>query len=717
MGTIYEQMMGLGETTMRLLKRKGSRLCSILLALVLVMSLIPTQAVFASAEENAAATEAVQPVENDEEDQIEPVYTEEADGSAEAAASAVQKKEVMGSDTPAEKPAETLAEKPAETSADTPSEKLAETPLESAGNGHENVTGPAAPSATTVHWAKSLRQASTDEKVCPSCGQVLIPKKMDADQHAYWCFTKGCAMNGPQEYEDHTLDSWCNCEVCGDHCHDHTYIYNNGVHIPATCTEPGYDCDGYCEYCSRCGRWTDAQTEVGKVTPALGHDWVVDTTEGAEGWIWNHSAADHSYSATACLKCQRADCGEATRVTDSTPEITFDSYNEQANNVQLCGKATVEKDGKTFTSEVGLVATPTDRVTSFWVVGDQTYTEEPASVPETISCHYQREDGWSGPVDSDIHVEEENGVWYRCITRTYTKNVSAKDSYIQKVAATEATCTEPATAEHYQCRECKKLYTEKEALNEVTMEDLQIGTALGHDLTATAKVGPTCTATGTEAYWTCTRDNCGKLFSDAESKNEIDAPVVIKALGHKWNEWHIVKAPQIGKVGERQRSCSRCDETETETIAALIGYSVSSGADGNWKKGSGSAYTITVKRSEDDASCFSHYAETLIDGKSVSVSAKAGSTVITIGADTLEKLSAGTHTVTVSFDDGMATTTLTVKNKATSKEDSDSSRSKESGAPLTGDNSNTMLWISLLCASTAILAILVMADRKRKTLD
>ena len=625
MGTIYEQMMGLGETTMRLLKRKGSRLCSILLALVLVMSLIPTQAVFASAEENAAATEAVQPVENDEE-----------------------------------------------------------------------------AAATTVHWAKSLRQASTDEKVCPSCGQVLIPKKMDADQHAYWCFTKGCAMNGPQEYEDHTLDSWCNCEVCGDHCHDHTYIYHNGVHIPATCTEPGYDCDGYCEYCSRCGRWTDAQTEVGKVTPALGHDWVVDTTEGAEGWIWKHSAADHSYSATACLKCQRADCGEATRVTDSTPEITFDFYNEQANNVQLCGKATVEKDGKTFTSEVGLVATPTDRVTSFWVVGDQTYTEEPASVPETISCH---------------HVEEENGVWYRCITRTYTKNVSAKDSYIQKVAATEATCTEPATAEHYQCRECKKLYTEKEALNEVTMEDLQIGTALGHDLTATAKVGPTCTATGTEAYWTCTRDNCGKLFSDAESKNEIDAPVVIKALGHKWNEWHIVKAPQIGKVGERQRSCSRCDETETETIAALIGYSVSSGADGNWKKGSGSAYTITVKRSEDDASCFSHYAETLIDGKSVSVSAKAGSTVITIGADTLEKLSAGTHTVTVSFDDGMATTTLTVKNKATSKEDSDSSRSKESGAPLTGDNSNTMLWISLLCASTAILAILVMADRKRKTLD
>lgn len=54
----------------------------------------------------------------------------------------------------------------------------------------------------------------------------------------------------------------------------------------------------------------------------------------------------------------------------------------------------------------------------------------------------------------------------------------------------------------------------------------------GHNLKATAKVEPTCITTGTEAYWTCQHDGCGKLFSDAEGKTEIEAPVAIPALGH-----------------------------------------------------------------------------------------------------------------------------------------------------------------------------------------
>ncbi len=49
-----------------------------------------------------------------------------------------------------------------------------------------------------------------------------------------------------------------------------------------------------------------------------------------------------------------------------------------------------------------------------------------------------------------------------------------------------------------------------------------------HTLTEHKKVNATCTKTGTEAYWSC--DVCGKLFSDAEGKNEIAAPVVIPAI-------------------------------------------------------------------------------------------------------------------------------------------------------------------------------------------
>ena len=93
---------------------------------------------------------------------------------------------------------------------------------------------------------------------------------------------------------------------------------------------------------------------------------------------------------------------------------------------------------------------------------------------------------------------------------------------------------------------------------------------------------------------------------------------------------------------------------------------------------------------------------TLIDGKTVVVSAKAGSTVVTISADTLEKLSAGTHTVTVKFDDGQVTTKLTVKNRTASTDaepskpaDSNPSRPTGSRSPQTGDNSNIGLWLAL----------------------
>lgn len=44
----------------------------------------------------------------------------------------------------------------------------------------------------------------------------------------------------------------------------------------------------------------------------------------------------------------------------------------------------------------------------------------------------------------------------------------------------------------------------------------------------------TCTAPGTEAYWTC--PDCGKLFSDAECTAVISAPVVIPAQGHNYED-------------------------------------------------------------------------------------------------------------------------------------------------------------------------------------
>ena len=49
-----------------------------------------------------------------------------------------------------------------------------------------------------------------------------------------------------------------------------------------------------------------------------------------------------------------------------------------------------------------------------------------------------------------------------------------------------------------------------------------------HDMIHHERVEPTYTSTGTEEYWECS--SCGKLFSDAEGKNEIAEPIVIPML-------------------------------------------------------------------------------------------------------------------------------------------------------------------------------------------
>ena len=81
------------------------------------------------------------------------------------------------------------------------------------------------------------------------------------------------------------------------------------------------------------------------------------------------------------------------------------------------------------------------------------------------------------------------------------------------------TCTEIGWDAYQTCSRCDyTTYVEKPTL--------------GHDLKAISKAEPTCTEPGAEACWMCQRNGCGKLFSDAECKNEIAAPVVIPAKGH-----------------------------------------------------------------------------------------------------------------------------------------------------------------------------------------
>ncbi len=74
-----------------------------------------------------------------------------------------------------------------------------------------------------------------------------------------------------------------------------------------------------------------------------------------------------------------------------------------------------------------------------------------------------------------------------------------------------------------------------------------------------------------------------------------------------------------------------------------------------------------VKRSVNDAACYSYFTAFSIDGKEMArgmdYTSHSGSTVIDIEPSALEKLAIGEHQVTVYFKDGKASTKLTIKVK------------------------------------------------------
>ena len=138
-------------------------------------------------------------------------------------------------------------------------------------------------------------------------------------------------------------------------------------------------------------------------------------------------------------------------------------------------------------------------------------------------------------------------------------------------------------------------------------------------------------------------------------------------------------------------------------------YSVVSITNSAWTRGSGASVVITVKRSEADDTCFSHFTGVQIDSAALAsgdYEAKAGSTVVTLKATTLQKLSAGNHTAAIHFDDGKAEANLTI---------SDAADTVVPEVPKTGDDSPIGLWIALMVLSVAGLWALTGFGRKRRT--
>lgn len=174
--------------------------------------------------------------------------------------------------------------------------------------------------------------------------------------------------------------------------------------------------------------------------------------------------------------------------------------------------------------------------------------------------------------------------------------------------AVAPTCTASGNSEYWKCEGdegCGKYFSDENGETEIN--GVPTVNAAGHSLIKTEAQDATCTAEGNREYWTCSV--CGKLFSDENGTTEISeiptiptiahteetipavaatctkggktagvkcsvcgtvltAPTETAALGHSWGDWEITKPAAEAEDGEKSRTCSRCNETETQVIPA-----------------------------------------------------------------------------------------------------------------------------------------------------
>lgn len=138
----------------------------------------------------------------------------------------------------------------------------------------------------------------------------------------------------------------------------------------------------------------------------------------------------------------------------------------------------------------------------------------------------------------------------------------------------------------------------------------------------------------------------------------------------------------------------------TVTVSKMP-YTITTGAVGNWTKGSSGGLSFTSNGSLDK------YLKTQIDGKDVdagNLTVESGSTIVTLKAAYLETLSAGTHTLRIVHKDGYAETTFTISASATA--------SSTYVVPKTGDTSMAWLWAGIALTSIIGLGAVLVLNRK-----
>ncbi len=247
-------------------------------------------------------------------------------------------------------------------------------------------------------------------------------------------------------------------------------------------------------------------------------------------------------------------------VTVNTPTITLSSSSktlETGKSATLTATTTPSGQSVTWTSSNTSVATVsggtvtakakgTATITAKFTYNGKTYSK---TCTVTVECAHQNT--LSVPYVASTCVTQGNEAYTVCndcgkiISGTDEKLPLKSHSYTSKVT-TAASCTKEGV-KTYTCS-CGDSYTERIAK-----------TSHSYSVKNTGKTYLKSAATCTDAaiyYYSCT---CGAKGTKSFTSGD--------ALGHSWSAWETVTAADCTKTGKQTRECTRCDETESKTIA------------------------------------------------------------------------------------------------------------------------------------------------------
>ena len=122
--------------------------------------------------------------------------------------------------------------------------------------------------------------------------------------------------------------------------------------------------------------------------------------------------------------------------------------------------------------------------------------------------------------------------------------------------AVEALCEQAGSSAYFKCNNCGKYFSDETCQNEIE-ENSWIIPAKGHSVSSFEAVSPSCTNSGSNAYYKC--NDCGKYFSDEACQHEIEElSWIIPATGHNLVEHSPVEKTCTENGNTLYYECSNC---------------------------------------------------------------------------------------------------------------------------------------------------------------